>query len=213
MLKSRIIFFAGLVLLLAVYAGGCRRAGSWLVKEEVPAHADAMVLLMGNFPERVLQAADLYQAGKAERLIIVEESMGAYRGLEERGVSIISKTTQARDAATSLGMPGDRITVLPGDARSTLTEAVIVREYLAGNPDIDTLILVSSPSHMRRASMIFRKTLSDLDRQIYVGCSPSAYSDFNARKWWKQKEDIQHVVSEYLKIVSFVIIERKNLKE
>ena len=83
MLKSRIIFFAGLVLLLAVYAGGCRRAGSWLVKEEVPAHADAMVLLMGNFPERVLQAADLYQAGKAERLIIVEESMGAYRGLEE----------------------------------------------------------------------------------------------------------------------------------
>ena len=213
MLKFRIIFFAGFALLLAVYVGGCRRAGGWLVKKDMPEHADAMVLLMGNFPERVLQAADLYQAGKAERLIIVEESMGAYRGLEERGVSIISKTAQARDAATSLGMPGDCITVLPGDARSTLTEAVIVREYLARNPDIDTLILVSSPSHMRRASLIFRKTLSDLDRQIYVGCSPSAYSDFNTGKWWRQKEDIQDVVSEYLKIVSFVIIERKNLKE
>ncbi len=183
------------------------------MREDAPAHADAMVLLMGNFPERVLQAADLYQAGKAERLIIVEESMGAYRGLEERGVSIISKTTQARDAATSLGMPGDIITVLPGDARSTLTEAIIVREYLTGNPDIDTLILVSSPSHMRRASMIIRKTLSDLDRQVYVGCSPSPYSDFNSGKWWRQKEDIQDVVSEYLKIVSFVIIERKNLKD
>ena len=86
MLKSRIVFFLILIALSAVYIGGCRRAGKWLVKEDVPVHADAMVLLMGSFPERVLQAADLYHEGKAGRLMIVEESMGPYQRLEARGV-------------------------------------------------------------------------------------------------------------------------------
>lgn len=183
------------------------------MKEDVPAHADAMVLLMGNFTERVLQAADLYNAGKADRLIIVEESMGAYKRLEEKGVNIISKTKQARDAAVELGIPGDSITLLPGDAESTLTEAVVVRDYLAANTGYDTLLLVSSPTHMRRASMIFRKTLGDFKTPIYIGCSPSVYSDFDADRWWRDKEGIQDVLSEYLKIVSFVLIERRSLRD
>ncbi len=182
------------------------------MKEDVPPHADAMVLLMGNFPERVLQAADLYHEKRADRMIIVEESMGAYRGLEERGVSIISKSEQAREASVKLGIPGENITVLPGDARSTLTEAVIVRDYLKTDPGIDTLILVSSPTHMRRAAMIFRAALKDLDRPVYVGCSPSAYSSSNTGNWWRHKEDIQDVLSEYLKTMSFILIEKRNIK-
>ena len=46
--RSKIIFFIILITLSAVYIGGCRRAGTWLVKEDVPGHADAMVLLMGS---------------------------------------------------------------------------------------------------------------------------------------------------------------------
>ena len=30
---------------------GCQRAGNRLVVEELPGHADAMVLLMGTFPK------------------------------------------------------------------------------------------------------------------------------------------------------------------
>lgn len=209
--KTRIAFFLVLITLSSAYIGGCRWAGSWLVKEDVPHHADAMVLLMGNFPERVLQAVDLYNEKKAGRLIIVEESMGAYKSLEERGVSIISKTTQAKDAATELGIPGNCIIVLSGDARSTLTEAIRVSEYLATDPGNDTLILVSSPPHMRRAAMIFRTAFKELERPVYVGCSPSAYSDFSAEKWWRQKEDIQDVLSEYLKTLSFILIEKRNI--
>lgn len=171
-----------------------------------------MVVLMGNFPERVLQAVDLYHEKRADRMIIVEESMGAYRGLEERGVSIVSKSEQAREASVKLGIPEQRVTVLPGDARSTLTEAVIVRDYLKTDPGIDTLILVSSPTHMRRAAMIFNTALKDLDRPVYVGCSPSAYSNSNTGSWWRHKEDIQDVLSEYLKTVSFILIEKKNIR-
>ncbi len=184
----------------------------WLVKEDVPPHADAMVLLMGSFPERVLEAADLYHEGRTNRLIIVEESMGEYRRLEARGVSVISTTDQARDAAVKLGIPVDSITVLPGDARSTLTEAIVVSNYLSDKPETDSLILVSSPAHMRRAYMIFKAAFRGSETPVYIGCSPSSYSDFNAEKWWRRKEDIQDVLSEFVKMGSFILVERRGLR-
>ena len=104
-MKSRIIFVFILGLVAAVDIVSCRRAGIWLVKDDNPEHGDALVLLMGSIPDRVMKAADLYNAGTASRLIIVEESMGNYRELEERGVSIISNTTQAHNAAVRLGVP------------------------------------------------------------------------------------------------------------
>lgn len=210
--RSRVLVLVLLVALNTVYVGGCRRAGNWLVKEDVPEHADAMVMLMGGFPDRVLQAVDLYKEGAAGRLIIVEESMGPFSTLESRGADIISNTQQAKNSAIALGIPADSITVLPGDARDTKTEAIAVRNYLAGNVAIDTLLLVSSPSHMRRASMIFNATLRDSETPVYVGCSPSAYSNFNADSWWRDKEGIQTVLSEFVKIGSFVMFERRDLR-
>lgn len=213
MRKTDLIILAIILVLLVTGVGSCRRAGIWLSKEVVPPHADALVLLMGNFTDRVLQTADLYNAGKADKVIIVEESMGGYRGLTERGVSIISHTTQAVNSCIALGVPADSITVLPGDARSTLDEAVIVRDYLVSNPGVDTLTLVSSPYHLRRASMIFRKAVKHTDTPVFIGCSGSGdYTDFNAEKWWRSKEDIQHVVTELLKTGSFSLIEGRKLK-
>ena len=84
-MRARIIFILIFIIAAVVYVGGCRRTGQWLVKDDLPSHADALVILMGNFPERVLQAADLYNEGRTDRILIVEESMGAYRGLKERG--------------------------------------------------------------------------------------------------------------------------------
>ena len=212
MYKSRIIFFSIPLLLAITYAGGCRRAGKWLVKEDVPQHADAMVLLMGSFPDRVLQAVDLWQEGRTDRVIIVEESMGPFKRLEERGVSIISNSEQAANSLVALGIPADSITVLPGDARSTLDEAMVVRGYLADSYTADTILLVSSASHMRRACMIFNKAFKESGMPVYVGCSPSAWSSFNPEKWWRRKEDVQSVMSELVKIGSFVVFEKKKYR-
>jgi len=211
MLKPRIIFFILFLALAILYTGGCRRAGRWLVKEDMPEHADAIVLLMGSFPDRVLQAVDLYKDGKSDRLLIVEESMGPFSTLESRGADIISNTEQARNSVIALGIPAESITILPGEARDTKTEAIAISNYVAGNVALDTLLLVSSPSHMRRASMIFKAAFRDSETPIYIGCSPSAYSSFNADRWWKDKEGIQTVLSEFVKIGSFVVFERRKL--
>ncbi|MBE0673715.1 MAG: YdcF family protein [Bacteroidales bacterium] len=192
---------------------GCRRAGYWLVKEDNPGHADALILLMGDFPGRVMHAADLYKNGKAGGLIIVKESMGAYKLLEERGIEIERSSEQARRSAVALGIPEDSITVLPGDARSTLEESLVIRNYMMQTPIADTVILVSSSYHMRRASMIFRAAFRNLEQPVYVGSSPGAYTHFNAGRWWREKEDIQAVVSEYVKIASFVFFEKRGMNK
>ena len=210
-MKPWFVFLLVLIGLSALCIGGCRRTGEWLAREDVQPHADAMILLMGSFPERVLKAVDLYHEGITDNLIIVYESMGAYQALEEKGATVIRTTEQARDAAVALGMPDSCITMLPGDARSTLDEALAVCDYLAMRPGPDTLILVSSPAHMRRAYMIFKTVLRRSGINAYIGCSPSKYSSFNPDRWWRRKEDIQSVLSEWFKILSFIVFEKGRL--
>lgn len=212
MRRPLLIFVISVFILLFLYSAGCSRAGHWLVRNDVPLHADVIVVLMGSFPERVLQAYDSWRTGLAGRIIIVEESMGPFRRLEDRGAHIVSNSEQAVSSLIELGVPGDSIILLPGDARSTVDEALAVRKYIAATCSADTLVLVSSPAHMRRASMIFRAALREENNSVYVGSVPSDYSSFKSDKWWKRKEDIQSVVSEFVKIGSFLLFEKKKLK-
>ena len=199
-----IVIFIGLFMLF-------KNAGSYLVKSDPPNSADAMVILMGSIPDRVLQAADIYKDGLAGKLIIVKESMGKFRELETRGVQIISSTKQCRDACITLGIPAESIIILPGDALSTQEEATIVRQYLKTQPSIDSITLVTSPDHTRRASMIFERAFKKQRMPVVVLCSPSKYTGYTGKGWWKNKEGIQTVVMEYLKMGNFWMIERSKL--
>jgi len=166
---------------------------------------------MGSIADRVLEAVDHYNQGKADRVIIVDESMGSYRLLEARGVNVIRNTTQVNDILTKLGIPADSISVLPGDATSTQMEAMILRDYLADKPSVDTIMIISSAYHTRRASMIFNYAFRDAETPVRFIFSPSRYTYFNNGKWWKSKEDIQIVVSEYVKIANFLFVERRKI--
>jgi uncharacterized SAM-binding protein YcdF (DUF218 family) len=46
--------------------------------------------------------------------------------------------------------------------------ADLYREYIKQNPEIETLILVTSPSHTRRAVMIFHKALKKANPNICI---------------------------------------------
>ena len=201
-----IVFF---VLVLSVKA--CRNAGQWLVNKDEPVHADAIVILMGSIADRVLQTADLFSKGISYKVILVKSDMGAYKDLESRGVNITSDTEQYLNALVKLGIPGDSIIVLPGDAGSTQMEAMIIREYIFDKLNIDTLLLVSSSYHTRRASMIYKAALKETKTPVSVFCSPNYYTNFNAEKWWGRSDYIQVVLLEYLKIIDFLLFKRMDL--
>lgn len=211
---KRYISILGVVLIISLgCVVSCRRAGTWLVKRDDLVKADAIIMLMGSIADRVLEVADLYLNEEiADRVIIVNESMGPFRDLEERGAHIISNSDQVHDAFVALGIPNDSIIVLPGDATSTQMEAMIIRDYLKLNPTIDTLILVSSSEHMRRAAMIFKAAMRKEETMLILSC-PSSYTNFNAKAWWKDKEGMQRVLPEYVKIVNFLLFERRKLKQ
>ncbi|MHC1775873.1 MAG: YdcF family protein [Lentimicrobium sp.] len=209
--RNRIFYSGFFLIFILLSVTTCRNAGTWLIKKDTPVCAEALVILMGSIPDRVLEASDIYKAGLTDRVVIVEESMGAYRELEARGVRIISNTQQCRNAAIQLGVPSENIVVLPGDARSTQHEVMIVREYLKVWPGIDTILLVTSSDHTRRASMLFEKAFEKSGMQIVVYTCPSKYSNFKGEGWWKQKESIQVVLFEYIKIANFLFIEKYRL--
>jgi uncharacterized SAM-binding protein YcdF (DUF218 family) len=202
-MRKRIYILAVVTVILVLAVGSCRKAGTWLVKADNPPHADVIVMLTGSISDRVLQTTDLYNEGVASKMWIVEAAMGASRALEARGVKLISNSTQVKNALISLGIPADSILILPGDAASTRMEAEIVRSYLHSQTGMETLLLVTSAEHTRRAYKIFTAAFKNLEEAPVVYCSPSKYTNFHPEKWWRSKEDIQEVVKEYMKLTNF----------
>lgn len=180
------------------------------MKKDTLKHADAFVVLMGSISDRILQAVDLYQSGFADKLLIVDGANDGYKELTARGADMISGAKQASNAAAALGIPSDSIFILPGAAQSTNQEAFIIRHYLVDKPGIDTLILVTSAPHTLRAYMIFKKEFRNSEKQVYIMCSPSSYTDFNPNRWWKSKDGIEMVLLEYLKLMDFMLFESKS---
>jgi uncharacterized SAM-binding protein YcdF (DUF218 family) len=206
--------FITLAVIIAIFVL-CRLSlpflGSFLVVPDQPQKSDIIVLLMGSGPDRMLGAVDLYKQGYADEIVMVRNMVRGYDLVVSQGVKIPHNTDIVREVAVQLGVPAEKITVIPGDALSTQDEAVQVREYLKNEPDIDSLIIVTSKSHSGRAKKIFVKAMSSIDREIKVLSCPTEYDDFNAEKRWQNREDLKRGALEYLKLFHFYIKEQFEL--
>jgi uncharacterized SAM-binding protein YcdF (DUF218 family) len=185
--------------------------GNLLVAQDEPQPSDIIVLLMGSGPDRMLGAAELYQSGYADEILMVRNMVRGYDLVVSQGVKIPHDTDIAREVAVQLEVPEEKIIVLPGDALSTQDEAIQVREYLKSEPDIDSLIIVTSKSHSGRAKKIFIKAMESIDREVQVISCPTQYDDFNTEGWWQSREDLKRGVLEYFKLINFYAREQFEL--
>jgi uncharacterized SAM-binding protein YcdF (DUF218 family)/glycosyltransferase involved in cell wall biosynthesis len=127
---------------------------------ESPRTADAIVVFAGGvgesgtagggYQERVRHAVELYRAGYAPRLVFSSGFVFAFREAEIM-----------RSLAVDLGVPADAI-VLERSASSTLENVAYVRDILR-EEGAQTILLVSSPYHMRRAILTWRKQSPDIE--------------------------------------------------
>ena len=163
---------------------------------------------MGSIPDRVLQAFDIYNNGLTFSILIVNNTPYGIDFLSQHGVSLPTFASLSKQTLIQLGISDSLITILPGGARSTSDEAKITAAWLKHNPEIDTIIIVTSPAHTRRAIMIFHDTFIDNDLDICLLSSPSQYSDFNAQKWYTDRESAKQVFLEYTKLASFLLVEQ-----
>jgi uncharacterized SAM-binding protein YcdF (DUF218 family) len=139
-------------------------ATNWLVVEQPLERATAIVALDGGSPEREREAAALYTAGWAPKVVVVpgqshadardptDEWASRYRLLE------------------SLGVPSDAIVVADGHARRTLDELRLAQNVV---PNDGPVILVTSSLHTRRVATIWSTVTRGAQRGIVRGVAPT----------------------------------------
>lgn len=166
-----------------------------LVVHDPNARGDACYVLAagGSLWERLDAAADLVQSGRVSRIFLMrDENRGPY---SFKARSSWTRTQWMADYLAWRGVPADRVRWVPQATGlfGTLTEA---RAVARGLPrDVKALVVVSSAPHMRRALLVFRKSLP-----AEVQTVPYAASDF------ANSSEMNHPIwIEYLKLLVYSV--------
>lgn len=197
-----------LVLLVVLTTSAAFFAGRFLViADPLPAHADAIVVMAGSTSDRVLEAAALYRRGLAPIVVLTHERLP--RGaptLRARGVRLPESHELARQALRELGVPDAAIRDIRRRARSTRSEARAIARW-ACRHGLHSVLVVTSPSHTRRARLLLRQALAP---RVAVAVRPAPAAFFRAHRWWRDRRASKEILSEYQKLSSFWLSERWN---
>jgi uncharacterized SAM-binding protein YcdF (DUF218 family) len=164
------------------------KAGGYLYKKDELKPADVIVVLAGEEKERVEYGVKLFKEGWARRNRIIMS-----------GGPVVWKYSWAslmKDQAESLGISGKAI-LLEAKSRSTEENAIYTKEILQ-KYGYKSIILVTSPYHSKRASVIFGRVLGS---GVKIINAPSETSWFKFDNWWKRRRDRDTVLSEYSKFI------------
>ena len=168
---AQIIVGLAAVYLLLFYTPLVWWGAAPLTLSSPPAQADAIVVFAGGvgesgqagggYQERVKQALELYRGGYAKYLVLSSGYVYSFREAEVM-----------RALAVDNGVPPSVI-VLEQRAASTYQNVAFVDEILRDH-QWRSILLVSSPYHMRRATMVWRKVAPE----VTVIPSPPPQSQF-----------------------------------
>jgi uncharacterized SAM-binding protein YcdF (DUF218 family) len=175
--------------------------GEYLVVKHTPEQSDLIVCLMGRPIERALETARLYEEGFAPRIFVAREKRPEGTAfLQERGISYSETRQQILALLSKLGVPTSAFVTTEDFVDSTFSEAQEVAEVVR-EAGYKAVIIVTSPSHTRRAWLVFKKVLNK--NNVHVTVVPSSFTGFNSRNWWKSEEYVQEVIIEYQKIIYY----------
>jgi uncharacterized SAM-binding protein YcdF (DUF218 family) len=179
------------------------RVGSYLVMAHPPEESDLVVCMGGGNIERGLAAADLYLEGLAPRILISQQPVpDGYESLGEKGIDYPQEADLLEMLLLDLGIPEQAIIRSDSTIDNTWEEALWAREEVMDR-GLKSIILVTSPTHSRRAWLIFRKIFEGSG--VRVLSFPSQYSGFNTGEWWKERKYLKEVLLEYEKLIYYIV--------
>ena len=204
-----VVVIAALLLAIGLFIP---HAGSWLVVQDPLTHAEVTVVLSGLPTSRAFAARDLYDRGIVEEIWVIPEPATKIEGemvkdevFEELvRLNLVNPSADqwARRILVAMGVPQDKIIVLPKPVQGTINEAHWVREAFNGRLP-KRLVIITSKSASRRARHIFRRVFQhdDVDILSY----PTPYDPFEAGRWWATPRNALTVVTEYEKLLINVL--------
>jgi uncharacterized SAM-binding protein YcdF (DUF218 family) len=179
--------------------------GGFLILQDAPRTADAIVVLSGSVPDRILEAVDLYHAQLAPRIVLTREApFPGLEALRAKGITLPEHHEQNHSIAAQLGVPATALSVMDTPTASTFAEATALVAYLR-EQQIHSILLVTSKAHARRAAMIFRHLGGN---QLQITVCPSPYDPFAADTWWQHRAFVRRVVIEYGKLFTYLLVDR-----
>jgi uncharacterized SAM-binding protein YcdF (DUF218 family) len=157
--------------------------------------ADVIYLLNGEHETRPFLAADLYRKGFAPRIWVAQtesdppEKLGLVPNDTAINVGVLKK----------LGVPEDRITIIPfpNGVSSTWEEALALRRFVNHHP-VESILVLTSSLHTRRAYWTFKKVFSDTPIRIRMAEAP--HWGFDQTNWWRNERGVFTIVSETIKL-------------
>jgi len=204
-MKRKILI--GLIILLVVYF---LSIGHILVYENELKKCDVAVVLKGEIPCRILQGIDLYEEGYIDEIIMsdlyVSDEINIL--LDSKGFDLSDGSDNNKDLAVQAGVPAKDIIIVNGNARSTIDEAEAVGEYFLNNSEYESIMIVTSKYHSFRATKIFRNQFKKLDLDIEIISIPTNYEEFDSYLWFTDRESIDSVIFETIKLIAFYLIEQ-----
>lgn len=174
-----------------------------LVAEDPADRADVIFILSGQDRWRVPTAARLYRKGHATRILLTGTAGDEFLSLAT-GQHLSHAEMSAR-VLERLGVPREALVLMDDDATSTYEEAVALNEYVRASK-VESVILVTSHLHSRRARWIFRKVLSNPSgHAVKLSVVEAEHSAFTVEDWWQSEDGLLTVFNEYLKLAYYVV--------
>ena len=179
--------------------GMLRWGGSLLVSTDaLPAHADAAIVLQGSATGekvRLAGAMGLLQQGVADRVLLSvprESYWGApippmARGYLERNYgAAAANRVDFCETGAEVNSTEEEARALEGCMQQHLWQSIVV---------------VTSDYHTRRAGMIWRRTLKHLNPAVHAWVHGVEDPDFRARGWWRKRLFAKTWLLEFTKLV------------
>jgi uncharacterized SAM-binding protein YcdF (DUF218 family) len=164
---------------------------AFLIAEDPLEPAAAIVVLAGGFPIRELEAAELYRAGAAPRIVLVPERQNDEPARQARGLPTTSQLRQ--ELLARRGVPPAAILILEDEASTTLDELQIVARAI---PFDDTpVVLVTSKYHARRVGLVWSHIAGGRSRGIV---RTARRDPFSLDDWWRDPRSTRAVIREYV---------------
>jgi uncharacterized SAM-binding protein YcdF (DUF218 family) len=160
--------------------------GSFLVVEDNLKPADLIHILGGGF-DRLDYGLQLYEQGYGQRIFITGgDDASVYR-------------------AYALANGAEAKHILPAEswAVDTYEEALELKQFLDRDSSVQSVIVVSSPYHTRRAQWTFQEVLAD---QVALQFAPVPFAMArHQQQWWMDAGSRKIVMGEYFKLFFYYV--------
>jgi uncharacterized SAM-binding protein YcdF (DUF218 family) len=195
--RARLVLSAvggcGLILALVIFLG----AGRWLVVEDPPVKARAIVVLSGAMPLRALEAAKLYRESYASEIWLTHSTEPG-ETLKEMGIPFSGEDYYNARVLVHEGVPPQAIHVLEPPIANTADEIKVAAAALASGKG-SSVILVTTKAHTRRVRLLWRRLAAGQGRAVVRAASGDP---FDPRHWWRTTSGALDVVREVLGLLN-----------